>query len=223
MSTCLDHLVVIAADLASGVAWCEQTLGVRPGAGGEHPLMGTHNRLLKIADAGFEDAYLEIISLQPGATPQLAPGRKRWFDLDDLELMQRIQAHGPQLAHWVVRTDMLPAACAAWQRLGIDRGAPVTASRMTPDGLLEWQITVREDGARLFDGGLPTLIQWGAVHPARTMADSGVRLQSVEITHPQSALLLQAFASAGLTQVKVAPGAARLRATLTTPRGTLTI
>ena len=221
--TCLDHLVVIAADLASGVAWCEQTLGVSPGAGGEHPLMGTHNRLLKIANAGFEDVYLEIIALKPGATPQLAPGRKRWFDLDDIALMRRIHADGPQLSHWVARTDALPAACAAWQWLGIDRGAALTASRMTPNGLLEWQITVREDGARLFDGVLPTLIQWGAVHPARTMADSGVRLQSVEITHPQSALLVDAFAAVGLSQVKVAQGAARLHATLTTPRGTVKI
>ena len=45
---CVDHLVVLAADLASGVAWCERTLGITPAAGGEHPLMGTHNRLLRL-------------------------------------------------------------------------------------------------------------------------------------------------------------------------------
>ena len=31
---CVDHLVVLAADLASGVAWCERTLGITPTAGG---------------------------------------------------------------------------------------------------------------------------------------------------------------------------------------------
>jgi uncharacterized membrane protein YphA (DoxX/SURF4 family) len=41
----LDHLVIMASTLAQGVAWCEATLGVTPGPGGEHPLMGTHNRL----------------------------------------------------------------------------------------------------------------------------------------------------------------------------------
>ena len=29
---CVDHLVVLATDLASGAAWCEHTLGVAPAA-----------------------------------------------------------------------------------------------------------------------------------------------------------------------------------------------
>ena len=31
----LDHLVVMAASLDEGVAWCEATLGVTPGPGGQ--------------------------------------------------------------------------------------------------------------------------------------------------------------------------------------------
>ena len=46
---CVDHLVVLAADLASGVAWCQRTLGITPTAGGEHPLMGTHNRIFNVS------------------------------------------------------------------------------------------------------------------------------------------------------------------------------
>ena len=57
----LDHLVVAAATLAEGVAWCERTLGVTPGPGGRHPLFGTHNRLLKIESEAFALAYLDII------------------------------------------------------------------------------------------------------------------------------------------------------------------
>jgi hypothetical protein len=45
----LDHLVIMASTLAQGLAWCEATLGVTPGPGGEHPLMGTHNRLMRLA------------------------------------------------------------------------------------------------------------------------------------------------------------------------------
>ena len=41
--------VVMAGTLAEGAAWCEAPLGVLPGAGGEHPLFGTHNRLLSVA------------------------------------------------------------------------------------------------------------------------------------------------------------------------------
>jgi hypothetical protein len=49
---------MMAASLPEGVAWCEATLGVTPGPGGEHPLMGTHNRLLRIATAGFPQRLL---------------------------------------------------------------------------------------------------------------------------------------------------------------------
>jgi hypothetical protein len=57
----------MAASLAEGVAWCEATLGVTPGPGGEHPLMGTHNRLLRIATPDFPNAYFEIIAINPVA------------------------------------------------------------------------------------------------------------------------------------------------------------
>ena len=48
-----DHLVIAAATLNDGVLWCERMLGVTPGPGGTHPLMGTHNRLLNIASPDF--------------------------------------------------------------------------------------------------------------------------------------------------------------------------
>ena len=85
----VDHLVVMAASLAEGVAWCEATLGVTPGPGGEHPLMGTHNRLLRIASPAFPQAYLELIAIDPDAP---ALGRVRWFGLDDPALQARLQA-----------------------------------------------------------------------------------------------------------------------------------
>ena len=75
----LDHLVVLAPSLASGVAWAEATLGVTPGPGGEHPLMGTHNRLLRLRTSNDQAttqqgaAYLEIIAINPAATPTLPP------------------------------------------------------------------------------------------------------------------------------------------------------
>ena len=63
----LDHLVVAAATLDEGADWCLRTLGVAPGAGGKHPLMGTHNRLLKIASPAWPLVYLEIIAVDPEA------------------------------------------------------------------------------------------------------------------------------------------------------------
>ena len=225
----LDHLVVLAPSLASGVAWAEATLGVTPGPGGEHPLMGTHNRLLRLrtssdqATAQQGAAYLEIIAIKPAATPTLQPPERRWFDMDDPALRERGAQHGPQLVHWVARVPDLTAALLAWRELGIDRGEARAASRPTPGGLLQWQISLRPDGQRLFDGCLPTLIEWGPHHPTATMADSGLTLQSLTLQHPQATLLLAACQAIGLDEVLIADGPARLSAQLSTPGGPLTL
>ena len=222
----LDHLVVLAPSLADGVAWCEATLGITPGPGGEHPLMGTHNRLLRLATSpglGGNAAYLEIIAINPAATPTLVAPARRWFDMDDLALRERVAQQGPQLVHWVARVPALTGALQAWQRLGIDRGEARAASRPTPAGLLEWQISLRPDGQRLFDGCLPTLIQWGAQHPTSAMPDSGLTLQSLALQHPQVSLLQIACDALGLTGLTLTEGPASLEAQLHTPRGPITL
>ena len=215
----VDHLVVLAPSLAEGVAWCEATLGVVPGPGGEHPLMGTHNRLIPVNTAAFPRTYLEIIAINREAAPQRAAGAKRWFDLDDDTLQARLRTQGPQLAHWVAQVPDLPQALATLSAQGIDRGQVVAASRPTPQGLLRWQISVRDDGQRLFNGCLPTLIQWGDTHPTQAMADQGVALESLALAHPQAGALRQALDAVGLGAIPVHTGPARLQARLRTPRG----
>ena len=215
----VDHLVVLAPSLAEGVAWCEATLGVVPGPGGEHPLMGTHNRLIPVNTAAFPRAYLEIIAINREAVPQRAAGAKRWFDLDDETLQARLRTQGPQLAHWVAEVPDLPQALATLSAQGIDRGQVVAASRPTPQGLLRWQISVRDDGQRLLGGCLPTLIQWGDTHPTQGMADQGVALESLALAHPQAGALRQALDAVGLGDIPVHTGPARLQARLRTPRG----
>lgn len=218
----LDHLVVIASTLDDGVRWCEATFGITPGPGGSHPLMGTHNRLLRIDGPGFEYAYLEIIAVDPMALPTRAPGLKRWFDLDDPALTKRLAQYGPQLCHWVARTPDVEAARTALRLLRIERGPVLSASRMTPAGLLEWKITVRDDGHRLFGGALPTLIQWGAVHPVGQMAPSAVRLQALRLQHPQAAQLSHALSRLGLLgdrSITVQEGPAQMQACLETRAG----
>ena len=221
----LDHLVVLAPSLASGVAWAEATLGVTPGPGGEHPLMGTHNRLLHLSNGKGQPgaAYLEIIAINPAATPTLQPPEHRWFDMDDPALRERVAQMGPQLVHWVARVPDLTAALLAWRALGIDRGEARAASRPTPGGLLQWQISLRPDGQRLFDGCLPTLIEWGLNHPTAAMPDSGLALQSLALHHPQAAQLRAACQAIGLHEVLITDGPPRLSAHLSTPHGPLTL
>ncbi len=212
----VDHLVVGAASLAQGAAWCEATLGVAPGPGGRHALMGTHNRLLKIAGPGFPDAYLEIIAIDPEAPP---PARPRWFGLDDPAL-QAALAQAPQLLHLVARSEQLDALRQGLDTLQLQPGEPVTASRDTPQGLLSWRIVLRPDGSLGCGGALPTLIEWQGRHPAAQMADSGVALQGLVLRGVPDAAreVLQ------LPGVQVqASGAPALQATLATPRGPITL
>jgi len=225
LAATLDHLVVLATSLASGVAWAEATLGVTPGPGGEHPLMGTHNRLLRLSNGKGQPgaAYLEIIAINPAATPTLQPPEHRWFDMDDPALRERVAQMGPQLVHWVARVPALAVALQAWQQLGIERGEARAASRNTPAGLLQWQISLRPDGQRLFDGCLPTLIEWGPHHPTATMPDSGLALQSLKLQHPHAAQLQAACHTVGLDEVLISAGPARLSAQLATPCGTLAL
>lgn len=222
---CVDHLVVFAADLAGGVDWCQRTLGISLTAGGEHPLMGTHNRIFNISSPRHPRAYLEIIAINSIATSALPAGARRWFDMDDATLQQRVAQHGPQLIHWVASVPEVAASHAALAAQDIERGAIITASRPTPNGLLQWQITVREDGLRLMDGCLPTLIQWGATHPCDSLPASGVQLQQLTLQHPQAATLRAACEAIGVApHVAVTAGdAPQLAAQLTTPRGPVTL
>lgn len=230
MKTQIDHLVVAARTLEQGVAWCEATLGITPGPGGEHAQYGTHNRLFKIATPAHPLAYFEIIALQPGAKRLAGAGAKCWFDLDDAALQAAI-ALEPRLVHFVGQTDDIQAARAALKAQGIDRGPAVQASRHSRKGLLQWQITVREDGQRLFNGALPSLIQWGKpdtpeplrLHPRNSLPRSGVTLQSIAVTHPSADKLQAAYAAIGLSGVTVQAGPATITATLHTPKGAVAL
>ena len=219
----IDHLVVAAASLAEGVQWCEKTLGITPGPGGEHPLMGTHNRLLSIASPAFPLAYLEIIAIHSGAPSARSIWSRRWFDLDDPELQAHLVQSGPRLVHFVASTAHADAAVRALAKLGLDRGEVLPASRPTPQGLLSWKITVRQDGQRLFYGALPTLIEWGPVHPAQGMPASSVVLQSLAVRHPRADTLRAAYKAIGLADVEVTPGSPNLTAKLQTPLGLITL
>jgi len=223
VSTQLDHLIVAAATLAEGVAWCEDMLGVTPGPGGQHPLMGTHNRLLKIATAQYPDAYFEIIAVDPRATP---PQRVRWFGLDEPVLRERI-AQGPRLIHAVARSPQLDMHRFGLIQVGLQPGVAVKAGRQTPQGPLAWQMLLREDGRLLCGGALPTLIQWEGRHPAQAMPDSGVTITSLTLRgvpeRARDVLRLQHVTVEAVAPSPAAPALTALTAVLQTPRGEVTL
>ena len=223
MTAQIDHLVIAASTLDEGVAWCERTLGITPGPGGEHPLMGTHNRLFSIVSPAYPTVYFEIIAIDKGAPCARDIGAKRWFDLDSGELQKQVQQTGPQLIHFVASTLHAAPALQALTELGIERGELLSASRATPHGVLSWQISVRHDGQRLMHGTLPTLIEWGSTHPTKHMAASGVTLRSLTATLADTDELCAAYSAINLQGVGVSQGQPNLIATLQTPRGLVTL
>ena len=212
--------------MEEGVAWCEATLGITPNAGGEHEKYGTHNRLFKIATPRYPMAYFEIIAINPAASAQKRNTNKRWFDLDDPALQASI-AKQPALIHFVVNTTDIQLARNTWKAQDLDTGPAVHAHRRTGKGMLNWQITVRDDGQRLFDGTLPTLIQWGKaddteptrLHPRNSLPRSGVSLQNIMVTHPAADALKTAYEAVHLKDIEMTSGAANIAAHLQTPKG----
>ena len=226
LHTNIDHLVVAARSLEEGTAWCEATLGITPQAGGEHEQYGTHNRLFNIATPRYPTAYFEIIAINPVASAQKRPEKKRWFDLDDDGLQASI-AQQPSLIHFVVNTTDIQVATNTWKAQGLDIGPVVHAQRQTEKGPLHWQITVRNDGQRLFDGTLPTLIQWGEpdatepmrMHPSTSLPRSGVGLLNVMVSHPATDILTSAYKAVHLNDIEMISGEANISVHLQTPKG----
>lgn len=161
-----DHLVVTAADLASGATHVIASLGAEMAEGGRHPRMGTYNRLMRLGS----DEFLEVIAIDPDADP---PAEPRWFGLD------RRDAPDPVLATWVARTGDLDAVLTA---LPPDLCRVVNVSR----GALSWRITVAGNGEPPFSGVFPTIIEWpGGIRPGRDMADRGCHLRHLRLSHPE--------------------------------------
>jgi hypothetical protein len=169
-SMVLDHLVVGAASLEAGLLHLQDRLGILVPPGGSHPLMGTHNRLMRIG----EGLFLEIIAIDPAAPP---PGRRRWFALDDPVQRSRI-AERPRLIAWVAGTRSLDSVLERAPVLG----SAITATR----GALSWRIGIRDDGALAEEAMLPVPIEWpDGPHPAERMEDLGIRLEEFRLGHPE--------------------------------------
>jgi hypothetical protein len=205
----LDHIVIGAATLEDGVRFVRERLGVEIPPGGKHPLMGTHNHVMRVGPASF----LEVIAIDPAAPP---PGRPRWFGLDDPAVQQRLEEQ-PRLIAWVARTrdiDVLVEASL------VPLGEVVSVTR----GSLSWRLTVPTDGRPPMDGTAPLLIAWDRdLQPWEAMADPGCRVQKLTLAHPDTEKLqsmLQVLGLAGREWLTLGRAVAPLlSAVIQTPSG----
>lgn len=200
----LDHIVVVAKNLAEGVAYVEASLGVQMQAGGVHTGFGTHNKLLSLGP----DAYLEVIAPNPD-DPN--PKSARMFDLDNY-------SGPPRLKNWVIRS----------KNVGVDAAlAPPEIGKVQAlsRGNLRWLMTKPDTGKLPFDGAYPAIIEWQSDMPAPQLTPSGCHLQRLEIDHPADRALTDRL---GLVlndaQVSIAHGPAFvMRAHIMTPTGLLVL
>lgn len=169
-----DHIAIGCATLEQGAAYMAGKTGLTVPAGGEHPLMGTHNLVMALGI----DTFFEVIAINPSAPK---PPHSRWFGLDNAKFTT------PRPHSWILNSDDLEADLATAQSLGIDLGTPTTQTR----GDMTWRFAVREDGAIPLDGAAPMIMGWPEMpaHPAAKMADLGVRIISVNLGTPHAEIL----------------------------------
>ncbi|MGR3662439.1 MAG: VOC family protein [Paracoccaceae bacterium] len=204
MKAQLDHLAVSATTLAEGVAYLEDLFTTKLAPGGDHPQMGTHNRLISLGDT-----YLEVIAINPDAPP---PSHPRWFDLDNF-------TGPPRLTNWIIRTPDMAKTLAntpegTGEILNLERGD------------FRWQMAVPKTGKLPFDNAFPALIHWfGTAHPADRLPKSGLTLASLKIQHPQADALKSSLEP--LLDISYIHFASKpefnLSATINTPTGQVTL
>lgn len=204
----LDHLVIIAPSLAEGAAYVRETLGVEMPNGGQHPLMGTHNRLLRLG----ADQFLEVIAIDPAAPK---PPHARWFALDDTAATQTRWNTGLRLASYVARTRQLDDVLAQNPSLG--------TAREISRGDRTWRFGVTPNGDRPEDGALPYCIDWGERDTAAfDLPILGCRLTHFTLFHPKPERIRARFAALGFANAPHVVKAAEMAlcAEIETPHGT---
>lgn len=216
----IDHLVIAALSLEEGARFVATKLGCEMAAGGAHPLMRTHNRLLGL----WGGMYLEVIAVNPDAPHPETP-RARLFSLDDPAMQKRLKS-GPQLVHWVVSVER-PKSLVRWQAQYPARLPPVVAMSR---GTNQWALTVAEDGSfpvwqDAGDGLLPSLIQWESkLRPGMSLPETGIALKSLTGFHPRAHLISEQLAWLGATRlmnVEVTDGPPSLVAGFELPDGSI--
>ena len=204
----IDHLVIGAAELDKATKQIQSFIKAEFLAGGKHPLMATHNRLIKLQ----KSLYLEIIAADPSASLPSSPTRKnRWFSLDSNETQKRL-SRAPQPLCWVVAVNDIEKTL---MDCGYNPGRIIEMTR----GNFSWKITVSENGDLPESGVLPVFIEWpNGKHPTKTMPESNISLEKLTLFHPHPSGIKHILSKLNINgPIKVNPGEPNLQFSLKTP------
>ena len=208
----IDHIVFGCDQLDAGAAYLEAMLAASFSSGGQHHLMVTHNRLLRLQNS----IYLEAIAIDHDTAFTTGDiDRSRWFSLDDERTRQKL-AISPQPLCWVVAVDDIHQVTA---KCGYDAGR---ITRVTRDDL-EWWLTIPDDGSLAESGLLPSFIEWpNGRNPAGRLPENGTTLQSIILVHPDPQFIANCIDVIGIVgPIEVRQGQSELIFQLQTSAGEL--
>jgi len=199
----LDHLIVVAPSLESGIAEIEERLGVRPSTGGRHEGRGTQNALLSLGDG----QYLELLAPDP---EQSLPAERRF-----LRVSERTPFH---LATWAAKASNLDEVRRGAETARVPLGEPRAGGRRREDGtVLAWR-SLGADEPRL-SGLIPFFIDWGDTPHPSSAAAQGCTLRALRAQHPDAEGVRAALHALGLELEVSAGEKPGLIASIECPRG----
>lgn len=201
----VDHLLIGVSDLDRGIDWVQQMTGIRAAQGGTHPGVGTRNALLSLG-VGH---YLEIIAPDPLQSTYN-------FQIDVRPLTE------PRLITFAAATSDIESTASIARKAGYRVFGPAAGSRVLTSGTtLRWRslgiLTTLGSGSIQ---PVPFFIQWDfdAPHPSKS-TPAGCELELLEFQHPNASDLSGILRTLGMDAKVLQARAARIVATLKTPRG----
>lgn len=210
MNSRIDHLVIAASDLISGTKILEVKLSSKFSPGGNHQIMGTHNKLLKLQS----DMYLEVIANNPNAEN---PSRQRWFSLDEAITKKKIK-HSPRALCWLLEVNDIENTV---KKCGYNPGKILQISR----GALTWKITVPTNGMLVENGVLPALIEWTSdQHPSKKLNHNMISMNMLTLFHPEPSRIKKIiFNLIESDMIQVFEGVPKIEFNFNTPNGKVLI
>jgi hypothetical protein len=179
----IDHVVLVAESLGSGLEFLQSQLGVEAAAWGRSERHGTHSLALRLGPA----CYLEVVAIDPDAS---APAQPRWHALDE-PWMRRTLMRRPRLFAWAIR---VPDIEVARRSAAYDAGEIVDVEQAG----WRWRQTLRGDGGLIDDGAAPALVERGAgEEPAARLPDAGVEIDALTVWDEDPVRRWQLLASVG--------------------------
>jgi len=206
----IDHIVIGTSNLILGTSALESKLSHQFSLGGEHKIMGTHNKLLKLQS----NIYLEVIAKNPNADKLTRP---RWFSLDENNIIEKIK-DTPRALCWVLEVENIEDTV---KNCGYNPGEILQLSRDS----MNWKVTVPPDGKLIDNGILPILIEWNKdQHPSKKLSDSSVSLNKISLYHQDPKRIKKIISNLIQSDfIQVLEGPPKIELILTTQNGKIII